>query len=77
MHYIREPFRRKELYNKVSCIAQAMRSRGVIAGDRVVGYMPNMPQTIIAMLAAASIGAIWSSCSPDFGGIFAMVYVIV
>ncbi len=57
----------KELYNKVSCIAQAMRSRGVIAGDRVVGYMPNMPQTIIAMLAAASIGAIWSSCSPDFG----------
>ena len=57
----------KELHNKVSCIAQAMRSSGVIAGDRVVGYMPNMPQTIIAMLAAASIGAIWSSCSPDFG----------
>ena len=44
-----------------------MRSAGVVAGDRVVGFMPNMPETIIAMLAASSIGAIWSSCSPDFG----------
>ena len=41
-----------------------MRSR---AGDRVVGFMPNMPETVIAMLAATSLGAIWSSCSPDFG----------
>ena len=36
-------------------------------GDRVVGFMPNMPETIIAMLASTSLGAIWSSCSPDFG----------
>ena len=40
---------------------------GLVPGDRVAGYMPNMPETVIAMLAAASIGAIWSSCSPDFG----------
>ena len=40
---------------------------GVVTGDRVAGYVPNMIQTIVAMLAATSIGAIWSSCSPDFG----------
>ncbi len=56
-----------ELYEKVARLAKAMRDEGVTAGDRVVGFMPNMPETIIAMLAAASIGAIWSSCSPDFG----------
>ena len=56
-----------ELYCEVSRIAQALRASGIVAGDRVVGYMPNMPQTIIAMLAVASLGAIWSSCSPDFG----------
>ena len=37
------------------------------AGDRVAGFMPNIPETVVAMLGAASIGAIWSSCSPDFG----------
>jgi acetoacetyl-CoA synthetase len=57
----------KELYHEVSRIAQAMRASGVVAGDRVVGYLPNMPESIIAMLATTSIGAIWSSCSPDFG----------
>lgn len=56
-----------ELYNSVSLFAQALRGWGVVPGDRVAAYMPNMPQTIIAMLATASIGAIWSSCSPDFG----------
>jgi len=56
-----------ELYDEVSRLAQALRAAGVTAGDRVAGYMPNLPGTVIAMLAAASIGAIWSSCSPDFG----------
>jgi acetoacetyl-CoA synthetase len=58
---------RKELYDAVSRLAQAMRAAGLAEGDRVSGYMPNMPETIIAMLAAVSIGAVWSSCSPDFG----------
>ncbi len=55
------------LYNEVSRMAQALVAAGVQKGDRVAGFMPNMPQTIIAMLAAVSIGAIWSSSSPDFG----------
>ena len=57
----------KELYNQVSCLAQSMREMGIVKNDRVVGFMPNIPETIITMLATASIGAIWSSCSPDFG----------
>ncbi len=57
----------KELYNEVAKVARSLRETGVVPGDRVVGFMPNMPQTIIAMLAATSIGAVWSSCSPDFG----------
>ncbi len=56
-----------QLYDEVSRLAHALRSAGVTAGDRVAGYVPNMPETVIAMLSAASIGAIWSSCSPDFG----------
>ena len=56
-----------ELYAAVSRVASALRESGVTVGDRVVGFMPNMPQTIIAMLAATSLGATWSSCSPDFG----------
>jgi acetoacetyl-CoA synthetase len=56
-----------ELYDSVARMAAAMRSAGVTAGDRVAGYVPNMSETIVAMLAATSIGAIWSSCSPDFG----------
>jgi acetoacetyl-CoA synthetase len=55
------------LYDQVSQLAQALRAKGVVAGDRVGGYLPNMPEAVIAMLATASIGAIWSSCSPDFG----------
>ncbi|MEE8552058.1 MAG: acetoacetate--CoA ligase [Desulfobacterales bacterium] len=56
-----------ELYDEVARVARSLRAAGVKAADRVVGFMPNMPETIIAMLAATSIGAIWSSCSPDFG----------
>ncbi len=56
-----------QLYDEVARVAKALRAMGVSAGDRVVGFMPNMPQTTIAMLAATSIGAMWSSCSPDFG----------
>ena len=48
-------------------VAKALRDAGVVTGDRVAGYVPNMIQTVVAMLAATSIGAIWSSCSPDFG----------
>ena len=57
----------RELYQQVSACAAALRNLGVVSGDRVAGFMPNVPEAIIAMLAAASIGAIWSSCSPDFG----------
>lgn len=56
-----------ELYRQVAKAAQSMRALGVVAGDRVAAFMPNGPQTIIAMLAATSIGALFSSCSPDFG----------
>ncbi|TKT74137.1 acetoacetate--CoA ligase [Aquamicrobium sp. LC103] len=56
-----------ELRALVSRLQQFLRSHGVKAGDRVAGMMPNMPETIAAMLAATSLGAIWSSCSPDFG----------
>jgi len=56
-----------QLYDRVSQLAQALTIMGIQPGDRVAGYVPNMPETVIAMLAAASIGAIWSSCSPDFG----------
>ncbi|MEK6195552.1 MAG: acetoacetate--CoA ligase, partial [Deltaproteobacteria bacterium] len=55
------------LYAATAKVADALRQAGIVAGDRVVGFMPNMPEAIIAMLAATSIGAIWSSCSPDFG----------
>jgi acetoacetyl-CoA synthetase len=56
-----------ELYTMVAQTAAALRSEGVDRGDRVAAYMPNLPETVIAMLAATSIGAVWSSCSPDFG----------
>jgi acetoacetyl-CoA synthetase len=56
-----------ELYNEVAGVAKALKDAGVQVGDRVGGFMPNMPQTVIAMLASTSIGAVWSSCSPDFG----------
>jgi acetoacetyl-CoA synthetase len=58
---------RNQLYDLASRIAQALEAAGVKAGDRVAGYLPNIPEAVPAMLAANSIGAIWSSCSPDFG----------
>ena len=56
-----------ELHAEVSRLAQALRAAGVGPGDRVAGYLPNVPGAVIAALAAASLGAVWSSCSPDFG----------
>jgi acetoacetyl-CoA synthetase len=56
-----------ELHALVSRLQQLFRSLGVKTGDRVAAMMPNMPETVAAMLAATSLGAIWSSCSPDFG----------
>jgi acetoacetyl-CoA synthetase len=56
-----------ELHRAVAQTAAALRSMGVVKGDRVAAYLPNMPATVVAMLAAASIGAIFSSASPDFG----------
>jgi acetoacetyl-CoA synthetase len=57
----------RELRAEVARIAAGLASAGVVAGDRVAGYLPNIPEATIAMLATASLGAIWSSCSPDFG----------
>ena len=56
-----------ELRAQVAAVAGGLRALGVGPGDRVVAYMPNIPEAIVAFLASASIGAIWSSCSPDFG----------
>jgi acetoacetyl-CoA synthetase len=56
-----------ELREQVAAVAAGLRSLGVRRGDRVVAYMPNIPEAIVAFLASASIGAVWSSCSPDFG----------
>ena len=56
-----------ELRDEVGRVASALRAAGIGAGDRVAAYIPNMPEAIIGSLAAASIGAVWSSCSPDFG----------
>jgi acetoacetyl-CoA synthetase len=56
-----------DLYRQVSQAAQALQKDGVKPGDRVAGVLPNLPEALIAMLAAASLGAVWSSCSPDFG----------
>ena len=58
---------RRQLYDLVSRIAQALADAGVKKGDRVAGYLPNVPEATAALLATASLGAVWSSCSPDFG----------
>jgi len=56
-----------ELKQQVASVAAALRGMGVVRGDRVVAYLPNIPQAVVAFLACASLGAVWSSCSPDFG----------
>jgi acetoacetyl-CoA synthetase len=63
----RQEWSYRDLYAEVEALASAMRHHGIKTGDRVAGLLPNIPQTIIIMLATTSIGAIWSSCSPDFG----------
>ena len=57
----------RQLHDTVARLARALEAIGVGPGDRVAGFMPNLPETVIAMLATASLGAVWSSCSPDFG----------
>ncbi len=64
---VRRTLTYNQLYSEVAQTASALKAQGVQPGDRVVGFVPNMPESIIAMLAATSLGAIWSSCSPDFG----------
>jgi acetoacetyl-CoA synthetase len=64
---VRRRLSHRQLHDAVSRLAQALRREGVTAGDRVAAYVANMPEAIVGMLAASSIGAIWSSCSPDFG----------
>ena len=55
------------LYEQTARCAAALKALGVTRGDRVVAFLPNIPETIVAFLATASLGAIWSSCPPDFG----------
>ena len=56
-----------ELRDEVKLFAAALRQAGVSEGDRVAGFLPNIPEAVVAMLATSSVGALWSSCSPDFG----------
>ena len=56
-----------DLNDEVTRVAAALRGQGIGVGDRVAGFLPNLPEAVIAMLATTSLGAIWSSCSPDFG----------
>ena len=63
----REQLTHAELYAAVARLAASLKASGVGPGDRVAGFLPNRPEAVIAMLAAASVGAVWSSCSPDFG----------
>ncbi|KAA3657508.1 MAG: acetoacetate--CoA ligase, partial [Chloroflexi bacterium] len=55
------------IYEQANRLAQVLREMGVQQGDRVVAYLPNIPETVVAVTAVSSLGAIWSSCSPDFG----------
>ncbi len=64
---VKRTMSRAELYASVSRCARALRNVGVGSGDRVAGYLPNLPEAVVAALAAASLGAAWSSASPDFG----------
>ena len=64
---VRRELSHDSLAAEVARVAAALRAAGIRSGDRVAGFLPNVPETVIAMLAAASCGAVWSSCSPDFG----------
>ncbi len=64
---VRRRLTHTQLYHQVARLAHALRAADVASGDRVAGFMPNLPETVIAMLAATSLGAVWTSCSPDFG----------
>jgi acetoacetyl-CoA synthetase len=64
---VRRQISEQELHAQVAAMAAALRAHGIVAGDRVAAFMPNMPETVVAMLAAASIGAVFTSTSPDFG----------
>src|SRR5699024_2579821 len=66
-HGTRREYTYAELHAEVARLAHALERAGVGKGDRVAGFMPNLPETVIAMLAATSLGAVWSACSPDFG----------
>ena len=57
----------RELYDQVASVADWLKSNGLKPGDRIAAYLPNMPETVVAMLAATSLGAVWTSTSPDFG----------
>ena len=63
----RQTFTWGELHRQIAATAASLRGLGVGPGDRVVAYLPNIPETVVAFLACASIGAVWSSCSPDMG----------
>jgi acetoacetyl-CoA synthetase len=63
----RRTFTHMQLHAEVARVVAGLKAAGVVKGDRVAGYLPNLPEAVIAMLAATSLGAIWSSCSPDFG----------
>ncbi|MGC1506886.1 acetoacetate--CoA ligase [Ketobacter sp.] len=63
----RREITRQQLCAQVSLLQQALKELGVEPGDRVAGYLPNIAETVVAMLATTSLGAVWSSCSPDFG----------
>jgi acetoacetyl-CoA synthetase len=64
---VRRRLSHRQLYDQVARVARALHAGGVRAGDRVAAILPNMPETVVAMLASASLGAAWCSCSPDFG----------
>ena len=66
-HHSRRTLSFDELYQQVSRLVQALRDAGVKRGDCVAGYLPNIPEAVVGMLATATLGAVWTSCSPDFG----------
>jgi acetoacetyl-CoA synthetase len=64
---VRRTLSHAQLYDAVSRLREALREWGVASGDRVAGFLPTLPDAVVALLATTSLGAIWSSCSPDFG----------